>query len=187
LPVYHFSFDTSNLTANAVTWGIETTQGDLLVSVAGNIPLYFQATIKGKVLIDPNGSGKLPGQITFTKALSNINQSVNIALPASYPNLAIEPGFPLPPGTTMESVDLYGKVSQYFYITQASEADFISFYQNLAPTNGWMVEQTGPLENASYICKVCVILSNSKEKVRVVWTQDFHQTTIMVFNPPELY
>jgi len=187
LPVYHFSFDTSNLTANAVAWGIETAQGEALVSVDDNIPLYFQVTIKGKILVDFNGPDKLPGQITFTKALSNINQPVNIALPASYPNLAIEPDFPLPPGTTMESVDLYGNVSQYFYVTQASEADFMSFYQNLAPTNDWTVEQIGSLQSNSYNCEVCVLLSNGKEKVRLVWNQDFHQTFIMVFNPPELY
>jgi hypothetical protein len=87
----------------------------------------------------------------------------------------------------MSTVDLYGKVSQYFYFTQASESDFKSFYQNLAPTNGWTVEQIGPLQTNSYNCEICVILTYGNVKVRVVWGQDFARTFITVFNPPELY
>jgi hypothetical protein len=106
----------------------------------------------------------LPGKITITKALTNIHEPVKIALPASYPNLAIEPGFPLPSGTKLDHLDIFGKASQYFYYTQASAADFKAFFQNLAPINGWTVEKIGPLESNSYSCDLCVILSNGKEK-----------------------
>jgi hypothetical protein len=85
-------------------------------------------------------------------------------------------------------LDLFGKGSQYyFYVTQVSKEDFLSFYQNLAPTSGWTVEKISPLQGNSYKCEACVILGNGKEKVRIVWNQDFHQTYITVFNPPELY
>jgi len=187
LPVYHFSFDTSDMVPSKAAWKVDTAQGDVLVSVNGNIPLYYEVTVTGNILTNANGADYLPGKIIFTKALSQINQPVKFALPASYPNLAVEPGFPLPLGTGLDHLDLYDKVSQYFYFTQVSKEDFLSFYQNLAPTNGWTVEKIGPLEGNSYNCEACVILSHGKENVRIVWNQDFHQTFIMVFNPPELY
>ncbi|MFT3893124.1 MAG: hypothetical protein QM730_15955 [Anaerolineales bacterium] len=153
LPVYHFSFDTSNLAPLKNGWKVDSAQGKLLVSVDGNIPLYYQLTVKGNIQAKVNPSGGVdfvPGKITITKALSNINQPVKIALPASYPNLAVEPGFPLPSGTELDHLDLFGKGSQYyFYVTQASKEDFLSFYQNLAPTNGWMVERFVPLTGQS--------------------------------------
>jgi hypothetical protein len=61
------------------------------------------------------------------------------------------------------------------------------FYQNLIPTNGWTMEQLDPLEGNSYTCNVCVILSNGKEKVRLVWQPEINHAIILTFNPPEFY
>jgi hypothetical protein len=49
------------------------------------------------------------------------------------------------------------------------------------------MEQLGPLEGNSYTCNVCVILSNGKEKVGVVWQDEINRAIIMAFNLPELY
>jgi len=65
--------------------------------------------------------------------------------------------------------------------------DFKSFYQSLAPTNGWTLEQIGPLQGNSYSCDSGVILRNSKEKVKIEWMKDFAHTIIQVYNPPEFY
>jgi len=63
---------------------------------------------------------------------------VKIALPTSDPNLAIELGFPLPPGKEMSNADLDGKVSQYLYFTQATCSQTESTLRPLASNlNRW--------------------------------------------------
>lgn len=187
LPVYRFTFDTSNLAESRAAWKVEAAQGEVLVSVDANIPLYYQVTVRGSILANASGPNYLPGQVTLTKALSQINQPLKIALPANYPNLATEPGFPLPPGVNLQYLNRVNGVTQYLYATQVSGADFSAYYAGLASVNGWSVAKTGPLQGNSYTCSVCVILSNGKEQVRVVWESEFNRTVIWVFNPPELY
>jgi hypothetical protein len=158
-----------------------------MVSVDGNIPLYSKLTISGKILVNSNGGGYLPGQIVLTKELTKINQPVMIALPASYPDLGLDPGMPLPPGTELDSVNLTYGVTQYLYLTQANEEDFKTFYANLPTSSGWKVEKAGPL-GEHYDCNVCFILANGKTRVRVLWKFDLGiRKTILANSPPELY
>jgi hypothetical protein len=109
--------------------------------------------------------------------LSSINQLKEIAVPADFLalKLDLDLGLPLPAGTTLTGVIRYAQglgVDSYGYHASVSSNDFLAFYNNLAPTNGWTVAHIGRVAN-HYVgdTQVCVILKKGDAQV-IVFTQD---------------
>ena len=58
-----------------------------------------------------------------------------------------------------------------------SNDEFLEFYKNLAPTNGWTVSHIGEVAN-HYVCdsQVCVILKKGDAQI-ILFTSDYQDTT----------
>jgi hypothetical protein len=119
-----------------------------------------------------------PGVHEITEDLSSINQLKDIAVPGDFLALKLELdlGLPLPTDATLVGIVRYkeGLSIDYYYSTSVSNDEFLEFYKNLAPTNGWVVSYIGEVA-AHYICdsQACVILK--KGNAQIILYHDEHQ------------
>jgi hypothetical protein len=168
IPANHFTFDQTDLTGGSdptSTYKIEKASGDLYLAQDGNYLLRYHIKVTGNVY-PSSGPGYSSGVREFTEDLSSINQLTEIALPAEYLALKLELdlGLPAPAGTKLHAFNHSNDgrrytLYDYFMPVSVSTDDFLEFYRNLAPTNGWTVAQVGGKTSYDY-CKglECVIL-----------------------------
>jgi hypothetical protein len=176
IPANHFTFDQTNLSAPTDptgTYKIVKAQGDLYLAQDGNYLLRYHIKLTGNVY-PGSGPGYSSGESEFTEELSSINQLTEITLPAEYLALKLELdlGLPVPSGTRLHlinagtSAGTYGVQYDYFMPVTVSPADFLEFYRNLAPTNGWTVSQVGGITNNAFCqSRDCVTLKKGNAHV----------------------
>ncbi len=165
VPSYHFTFDETNL-ENGTTY-----TGDFYLARQGNYLLYahslMMAAGEGYELIDE-----------FTETLSSVNQLTEFALPDDMVplkdalDLGIQFGIPMPADGVLDSMINYndGGIGVYYYqytSTWKNNSEFLEFYQNLPPTNGWTVTHIGLVRNYDNNCSGgnCVIIKNGDKQV----------------------
>jgi hypothetical protein len=118
----------------------------------------------------PGSLGYSKGVFEWTQELSSINQLTEITVPADFLDREQDPGLPLPVGTTLLDMVHYAdgrSYDIYHYSLPVSFAEFLEFYRDLAPTNGWTVSSIGVKEPTHYICdsEDCVVLNKGSEKM----------------------
>ncbi len=171
---YHFTFDESNL-QNYSSYTPEhpgpEAEGDFFVAQHGNYVLYAHSRQESKGagydLIDE-----------FTDTLSSIDGVPAITLPDDMVplkdalDLGTALGIPMPTDGVVDSMINYnsGGIGVYYYQFTSSwknEAEFLDFYANLQPTNGWTVTFVGQVENLDAFCGDgnCVIIENGDKQV----------------------
>lgn len=171
---YHFTFDETNLQGYSSYTpehpGPEA-EGDFYVAKDGNYVLYAHSRQvsagPGYELIDE-----------FTDTLSSVNGVTTIALPDDMLplkdalDLGVALGVPMPADGQLDSMINYnsGGIGVYYYqftSTWKNEAEFLAFYTNLQPTNGWTVTHIGQIENLDVYCGDgnCVIVKNGDKQV----------------------
>lgn len=176
IPANHFDFDQTDLTDYGVPndndYKIDKAQGDLYLAQDSNVVLYFHSKVTGNVYRDPAGLNFLSGAEESTEELSSIGQVKETALPAEYLALKLEPdlGLPLPADTKFASLEHYTPLQGgdiYDYKTSVSQAAFIQFYKDLAPTDGWTVTQIGlPIEKYELcVSGACVVLKKGHAQI----------------------
>jgi hypothetical protein len=168
IPANHFTFDQTDLKGGSDptgTYKIEKASGDLYLAQDGNYLLRYHIKVTGNVY-PSSGPGYSAGVREYTEELSSINGLKEITLPPDYLALKLELdlGLPVPAGTKLHAIahstdgtnySLY----DYFMPVTVSTADFLEFYKNLAPTNGWTVSQVGGKTKYDYCQDLeCVIL-----------------------------
>ena len=173
IPAYHFTFDETNL----VNFDYFTpdnpspeAEGDFYLAIDGNYPLYVHSRSvssgPGFELIDE-----------YTETLSQFNQLAEITLPADMLplkdafDMGLTFGIPMLPDGKLDSMINYnsGGIGVYYYqytTTWKNEAEFIDFYTNLQPTNGWTVTHIGQVKNLDVFCNDgnCVIINNGDKQ-----------------------
>lgn len=168
-PAYHFTFDETNL-ANFDYFTPENpgpeAEGDFYLAKDGNYPLYVHSRSvlsgPGFELIDE-----------YTETATEVNQVAPITLPANMQplkdafDMGLTFGIPMPADATLDSMINYnsGGIGVYYYQYTSSwknEAEFIAFYTDLPPTNGWEVTHIGQVKNLDAYCidGNCVMIKN---------------------------
>ncbi|MCE9621650.1 MAG: hypothetical protein K8R99_04820 [Actinomycetia bacterium] len=171
---YHYTFDETNL-QNYSSYTPENpspeVEGDFYLAQEGNYVLYAHsrqvAAGADYELIDE-----------FTDTMSSVNQFAEIVLPDDLLPLkeALDAGallgIPMPADAATDSMINYnqGGVGVYYYQFTSSwknEAEFMEYYTNLQPTNGWSVSWIGQVENLDPFCGDgnCVIINNGDKQV----------------------
>jgi hypothetical protein len=174
IPANHFTIDQTDLQAGRDTgpngYKIEKTQGDLYLSQTGNYLLHFHLKLTGNVGRVSGSNNYVAGVDESTEDLSSINQLTEIAVPADFLALKLDLnlGVPLPAGSTFSGVIRYTQglgLDYYGYHASVTTDDFLAFYKNLAPANGWTVTHIGEVAN-HYLCdtQVCVMLNKGTEQ-----------------------
>lgn len=174
LPAYHYTFDETNLD-NFTSYTPERpspeVEGDFYLAQQGNYLLYAHSRLvaagEGYELIDE-----------YTETMSSIYQLVEVRLPADMQplqdalDLGLTLGVPMPADGKLDSMINYndGGIGVYYYQYTSSwrnEAEFIAFYQGLAPTSGWTVTHIGQVKNLDVHCldENCVIATNGDQQV----------------------
>lgn len=174
IPANHFIFDETNLNQEPGYSGlyeIKSAQGDLYLAQDGNYLLYFHLKQSGSLYPSDSDLGFTPAVLELTEELSSINQVPEIAVPADFafldPELA---GVPLPADTKLKTVIRYNdgrNYDMYFYNLPMSFDEFLDYYRDLAPTNGWSVVSIGIKDPRHYICdsEDCVVLKKGGQKI----------------------
>jgi len=171
-PANHFTFELSDLVDNLGDWNIKQADGEAYLSVEGNYLLYFHEKLSGTVIVVPGKSGWFPGTMESTQELTQINQPLQIALPASYPNFALDLGLALPVGTSLSSINSYPPAAGglfYKYKTGVNVNDFLNFYQSAALNNGWSIVQAGQFKKPEYCYQGCVIFRRDSDPKGAEW------------------
>jgi len=169
IPAYHFVLEpTTSTTDNDTTLVLE---GDFYVTQTGNYVLYSHWKQTSK-------QGDFNQIYEVTEALSSINQLTEITLSGVFLemqtalNLPVELKLPLPPDTNLyEMIRYKGALGiDYYTLTtpKISKDEFLDFYRNLAPTDGWTVTHIGKVsvhENDCEFSGDCVIIKNGSTQV----------------------
>jgi hypothetical protein len=176
IPANHFTFDQTNLGEQSDptgTYKIDKAQGDLYLAQDGNYLLRYHIKFTGNVYSPGGNPDYFPGVREFNEELSSINQLTEITLPAEYLALKLELdlGLPVPADTKLQTVlhsndgrkyDYY----DYYMPVTVSPDNFLEFYRNLTPTNGWTVLQVGgKTKFDSCQDRDCVILKKGNAQV----------------------
>ncbi len=176
VPAFHFTFDETNLDGyetNTEANPSPEVEGDFYLTQEGKYVLYSHSK-------STNISGDFVSIYEVTEALSSINQLTEITLPADFlemdPALELpqEQGLPLPTDTTLAGLIRYNSggsgVDYYTYTTSVNSNDeFLDFYRNLPPTDGWTVSHIGKVSlHAEFFCEFfqdCVIIYKGDAQV----------------------
>ncbi len=172
IPANHFTLDETNVNAEtAGIYEISAAQGELYLAQDGNYLLYFHLKLTGSLYPSDSDLGFTPAVFEITEELSSINQAPEIAVPADFafldPELA---GVPLPADLRLRTVIRYNdgrNYDMYFYNLPMSFDEFLGYYRDLAPTNGWSVVSIGVKDPLHYICdsEDCVVLKKGGQKI----------------------
>ena len=173
IPANHFTFDQSNFyitsPAQPENWDYvrEEAQGEIYLAQEGNYLLYFHIIDRG-TLYEPDRTVHYPSVQESTYELSLINQLLEIEVPADF-DLDLDLGLPLPTGAALVSIVSYrdGFLPDYYdYTLPATLDEFLDFYQNMAPTNGFAFSRIGTVTNNVYCgSEDCVILKKGNQEV----------------------
>ena len=190
IPAYHFTFKLSDLDTSSTVFTITDAQGEAYLSVDGNYLLYFHQTFSGDVVSKQYENGRFPGTYEYTQELTAINQLGEITLPVDYPDFSLDLRLPLPEGTTFRSIYQH-RPGEFFYTydTGISKDDFINFYQNATPANGWTIVKVG-IFNTSKICaRGCAYLKRAGDpdgaEWLISWAPRIDETTLVLYYYPK--
>lgn len=187
IPAYHFVLDPVETTQGDTQYQLE---GDLYIARDGNYVLYSHWK-------ETSSQGNFKQVYEVTHSLSSINQLTEIKLPADMEEmvaaveLPAEMGLPLPGNSVVDrmvryehgiDVDLY-----YFTDPDMSRDQFLDFYRNLPPTDGWEVTHVGHVSLHEEDCEFtreCVMISKGGTQVILY----YNEANIRVeFDWPHLY
>lgn len=165
---YHFVLDAANSTQSNADYQVE---GELYLAREGNYILFSRQ-------LETSKQGDFAQTYEMTGTLSSINQLTEIKLPAdmeemvSTSDLPFEIGLPLPPNSAFLGMIRYVNgigVDLYSLSTpKTSIEEFLSYYRNLPPTDGWTVSHVGHVtlhENDCEFTRECVIINNGNTQV----------------------
>ena len=168
IAAYHFVLDGANSTESNVDYQVE---GELYLAKEGNYILFSHQ-------LETSKQGDFAQTYEVTETLSSINQLTEITLPAdmeemvSTSNLPFDLSLPLPPDSAFSGMIRYENglgVDLYTFSTpKTSIEEFLSFYRNLPPTDGWTVSHVGHVtlhENDCEFTRECVIINKGSTQV----------------------
>jgi hypothetical protein len=122
--VQHYTFDQRAL----VQWGVTQATGEMWLAVDGGYLVKYVLVMQAGA--DYFGEG-IAGTLTWNYALTGVNQPVAIELPEDCPAGMIEaPRLP-------DATDLLSAPGVMTYITAASPAEAVAFYQQQLSALGW--------------------------------------------------
>ncbi len=144
-----------------------TKEGDFFLSKEGSYVLYshWKETSPSQV-------------IEVTEALSSINELTEITLPSEMSEMPTaldlpgELGLPLPADSVISSMVRYTSVPGvdfYYFNTKISAEEFLDYYRDLEPTDGWAVSQADDVTLHGYECRVCVIINKGSTQVALIY------------------
>jgi hypothetical protein len=169
IPAYHFVLEPVTSTDANISIKLE---GDLYLAQDGNYVLYSHWK-------ETSSQGNFTQVYEVSESLSSINQLTEIKIPADMTDmvtaaqLPTETGLPLPAGSAFYGmirykhgigVDLY----QFTAPSIISIDEFLDFYRNLPPTEGWTVTHVGHVNLHQDDCEFtreCVIISKGSTQV----------------------
>lgn len=165
---YHFVQDAANSTQSNANYQVE---GEFYLARDGNYILFSHQ-------LETSKQGDFAQTFEVTETLSSINQLTEIKLPAdmeemvSTSDLPFELSLPLPPNSAFLGMIRYENgigVDQYTLSTpKTSIEEFLNYYRNLPPTDGWTVSYVGHVtlhENDCEFSRECVIINNGSTQV----------------------
>lgn len=168
IPAYHFALGAGTSADSSANHDME---GELYIAKEGGYLIFSHQ-------LETNKQGNFSQIFETTYTLSSINQLTEIALPAemqemvSTSNLPIDIGLPLPPDSAFYNMIRYGLgigVDLYFFTTpNTSIEEFLNYYRNLPPTDGWTVSHVGHItlhENDCEFTRECVIINKGSTQV----------------------
>ncbi len=188
IPANHFVFEQPASTSEPnKSYAVE---GDFYLAQAGNYVLYSHWK-------ETSSQGNFTQVYEVTESLSSINQLTEITLPSDLQemktamDLPLELGLPLPPDSALEGMIRYrpgiGVDLYTFRPPQWDVEDFLEYYKNLPPTDGWTVTHVGHVnlhENNCEFTHECVILNKGNTQVILY----YNGSTIRAeFDWPHLY
>jgi hypothetical protein len=147
-------------------------EGNFYLAQDGNYVLYSHSK-------RTTTQGDFTQVYEVTQAMSSINQLTEITLPPDFLPMDValdlpeNLGLPLPPGTTLAGMIRYNSggigVDYYSYRTSVKNNDeFLEFYRNLTPTDGWTVVHIGKVSLHESDCEFsqdCVIIKKGNMQV----------------------
>ena len=168
IAAYHFMLDAANSTESNADYQVE---GEFYLAREGNYILFSHQ-------LETSKQGDLVQSYEVTETLSSVNQLTEIALPAdmeemvSAADLPFELALPLPPDSAFSGMIRYENgigVDLYTLSTPKRSIDeFLNFYRNLPPTDGWTVSHVGHVtlhESDCEFTRECVIINNGSTQV----------------------
>ncbi len=97
-----------------------------------------------------------------------INQLTEITLPADF-DLELDFGLPLPAGTTLTEIISYRdgfSPDTYYYTLPVNNDEFLEFYKNMTPANGFTFSRIGTVpNNINCDSQDCVILNMGNTEI----------------------
>jgi hypothetical protein len=166
IPAYHFVLEP---TVEAGT--NYQTEGDLYLARDGNYVLYSHWK-------ETTSQGNFSQIYEVTEELSSINQLTEITISANMQEmvtaaeLPAELGLPLPAESALYSMIRYRSgigTDEYNFSTPKTSIDeFLDYYRNLKPTDGWTVSHVGHVsghENDCEFSRECVIINQGSTQV----------------------
>jgi hypothetical protein len=168
IPAYHFVLPPKNSSdANTST----QLEGEFFLAQGGNYVLFSHWKESTK-------QDNFTQIYEVTEAMSSINQLTEIKLPADMMKmddavkLPAEMGLPMPGNSTVNRMIRYKSgigVDLYFFSKPALSPDeFLDFYRDLPPTNGWEVTHVGHVSLHQEDCEFsrqCVIINKGSTQV----------------------
>jgi hypothetical protein len=168
IAAYHFVLETAESTESNASGQLE---GDLYVAIDGNYVLFSHWR-------ETYTQGGFSQDFEVTEALSSIGQLSEIELPAdmedmvSTADLPFSLKLPLPPDSGFRRMIRYQSgigVDLYFLTTPRTSLDeFLDFYRELPPRDGWTVSHVGHVRLHQDDCEFsreCVIISQGSTQV----------------------
>jgi hypothetical protein len=168
IPAYHFVLDPVNSTDANTSYQLE---GDFYLAREGNYVLHSHWK-------ETSSQGDFTQVYEVTESLSSIDQLTEIQLPADMlemvaaAKLPAEISLPLPGNSAVDRMIRYQHgigVDLYFFTgPKISIDEFLDFYRNLPPTEGWEVKHVGHVSLHQEDCEFsreCVILSKGSTQV----------------------
>lgn len=168
IAAYHFVLDAANSTESNADYQVE---GELYLAREGNYILYSHQ-------LETSKQGDFAQTYEVTATLSSIGQMTEVKLPpdmeemSSTADLPFEIGLPLPTDSAFSGMIRYENgigVDLYTFSTpKRSIEEFLSYYRNLPPTDGWTVSHVGHVtlhESDCEFTRECVIINNGSTQV----------------------
>ena len=169
IPANHFILDQTNSTTESNA-NVEL-EGDFFLAQESNFVIYSHWK-------ETSTQENFKQVYEVTEVLSSINQLTEITVPAdiqemvSPMDLPIELSLPLPPDSAQDGMIRYKfgiGVDYYFFTTpKTSIEEFLEYYRNLTPTDGWTVSHVGKVslhENDCEFSAECVIINKGSTQV----------------------
>lgn len=187
IPAYHFVLAPVNSTNTNTSYKLE---GDFYLAKDGNYILYSHWK-------ETSSQGDFTQVYEVSESLSSINELTEIQIPGDMTEmvaaakLPAEMGLPVPGNSTVNQMIRYqhgiGVDVYYFTDPDMSVDEFLDFYRNLPPTDGWMVTHVGHVSLHQDDCEFtreCVMISRGNTQVILYY---FGTSIRAEFDWPRLY